>query len=420
MNEELFQQRRRNMKKTKKSKILGLILAIAMVAVFAVGCGGGNNAPAPAPAPAPDAPATEAPAGGPDAKNIGFYADAADSYYSLMNDAFIALAKQDPECDWTVNYKAGQSTADEQLRAVQDFITAGYDAIIVIQNNPNTTSECISLCKDAGIPYFGAAHFFGGIPNASDATGSVNYDFVLGGILAGEDALANGVEKAIIIEGVLGQGSASAQSLGFLLAYEDAGKSLGDKADGTPWTAEEVATIKPPVSDIKGSPDITIVSWKSGEWMTEPAMKAMLDSITGLPADGWDGAYVQNNPMVQGAIQAMEDQGLTTDDYWLGSMNGREYSWDWVEQGVLSMDVNQPSAMEGCLLYQMIKEYFATGTVAKKHVHPYLTGYNRGNIAQLRPSLVPCEDINAFIAGVNSDAFVWRIDDPKFVLIEGY
>ena len=250
--------------------------------------------------------------------------------------------------------------------------------------------------------------------------GSVNYDFEYGGVLAGEDALANGVAKAIIIEGVLGQGSASAQSLGFLKAYEDAGKSLGEKADGTPWTADEVATLKPPVSDIKGSPDITVVSWKSGEWMTEPAQRAMLDSITALGKDGWDGAYVQNNPMVEGAMAAMEEQGLTTEDYWLGSMNGREMSWEWAQEGKISMDVNQPSALEGVLLYQMIKEYFANGSVAKKHVHPYLTGYTKDNIGDKLDALVPATDVNWFMEKMNADQIVWRIDDPLFIEIPGY
>ena len=377
--------------KQKKVKVLAIIMALAMVMVFAVGCGN-NDTPTPEPAEpaAPAEPATPdepADTGSAGAKNIGFYADAADSYYSLMNDALSALAAQDPDCDWTIDYKVGQSTADEQLKAVEDFITSGYDAIIVIQNNPGTTSECIEKCVAAGIPYFGAAHFFGDVANSGDATGSVNYDFVQGGRLAGQDALDNGVTKLVMIEGVLGQGSASAQSLGFLLAYEEAGKSLGEKADGTAWTAEEVATIKPPVSDINGDADIMVVSWNSGEWMTEPAQAAMLNAITALGSGGWDGAYVQNNPMTQGAISAMEQQGLSTDDYWLGSMNGREYSWDWVEEGVLSMDVNQPSAMEGALLYQMIKEYFATGSVSKKNVHPYLTGYNRGNIVEECPPI---------------------------------
>ena len=87
------------------------------------------------------------------------------------------------ECDWNIDYKVGQNTAAEQLQAVEDFITAGYDAIVVIQNSPDTTSECITKCKDAGIPYFGAAHYFGQVPNAKDAAGSCCYDFIEAGTM---------------------------------------------------------------------------------------------------------------------------------------------------------------------------------------------------------------------------------------------
>jgi len=406
----------------KQKKLLVILVALAMVLLFAVGCTNNNAAP-PAdttPAPAPDTSTGGDTTAAVQTKTIGFYADAADSYYSLMNDALQACAAQDPDLNWTIDYKVGQSTADEQLKAVEDFITAGYDAIIVIQNNPNTTSECISKCKDAGIPYFGAAHYFGDVPNAGDSAGSTNFDFVLGGEYAGQDALARGVSKVIMIEGVLGQGSASDQTLGFLQAYEKAGKSFGTKADGTPWTANDIATVKPPVSDIKGTPDVEVVSWNSGNWMTDPAHQAMLDAISALGADGWDGAYVQNNPMVEGAFNAMQEQGLTTDNYWLGSMNGREASWDWAKQGKISMDVNQPSTLEGVLLYQMIKEYFNNGVVAKAHVHPYMTPYTKENINDVVDSLVHMTDVNAFMDGMNNNTFVWKIDDPKFVEIPGY
>jgi ABC-type sugar transport system substrate-binding protein len=347
-------------------------------------------------------------------KTIGFYADAADSYYQLMKDALQALADQDPETEWTIEYKVGQSTADEQLKAVEDFITAGYDAIIVIQNNPNTTSECIEKCKSANIPYFGAAHYFGQVDNAGDSAGSTNFDFKACGVAAGEDALARGVKNVVIIEGVLGQGSASDQSLGFLEAYETAGKSLGEKSDGSKWTAEEIATEKPAAGDIKGSPDVTVVQWSSGNWMAEPAQKEMSNAISSLGKDGWDGAYVQNNPMVEGAIAAMKDAGLTTDDYWLGSSNGREISWQWAKDGVISMDVNQPPTLEGAILYQQIKAYFS-GADYRKHLHPYIIPYTKDNVAELEPQLVPIENVDNFISKVNDGSIVWDITDPKFV-----
>jgi ABC-type sugar transport system substrate-binding protein len=406
----------------KFPKKIALLLALVMMATMLLAACQPQAPAAPVATEAPAAPVEPeepaAPAEEPAAeeagpKTIGLYADAADSYYQQVNDVLSRASAADPETDWTVDFKVGQSTAEEQLKAVEDFISAGYDAIVVIQNNPNTTNECIEKSNAAGIPYFGAAHYFGDVPNAEASAGSVNYDFVLGGYLAGEDALARGVKKAIIIEGVLGQGSASAQSLGFLQAYEDAGKSLGGK------TAEEIATTKPPVSQLDGTQEIEIVFWASGNWMADPAQKAMTDAITSLGKDGFDGVYVQNNPMCEGVITAMSDAGLTTEGYWIGSMNGREISWDWAQEGKISMDVNQPAAMEGYLLYQMIKAYFK-GETYRKHVHPYLTGYTKENVASLRPSLVPATDIDAFMAGVESGAFVTDINDPKFLDIPGY
>jgi ABC-type sugar transport system substrate-binding protein len=67
----------------------------------------------------------------------------------------------------------------------------------------------------------------------------------------------------------------------------------------------------------------------------------MQDAITSLGPDGFDGAYVQNDEMMTGALQAMEEAGLDPSKYWLGSSNGKEKSWDWVAQGKTTMDVNQ-------------------------------------------------------------------------------
>ena len=105
-------------------------------------------------------------------------------HYQVMVDTMKACADLDPECDWTIDYKVGQNTAAEQLQAVEDFITSGYDAIVVIQNSPDTTSECIEKCKAAGIPYFGAAHSFASAENRKDAAGSCCYDFVQAGVYA--------------------------------------------------------------------------------------------------------------------------------------------------------------------------------------------------------------------------------------------
>lgn len=357
------------------------------------------------------APVKAADEGAVETKEIGFYADAADSYYQVINNVLQACAEADPDVDWKIDYKVGQSSADEQLQAVENFIIAGYDAIIVIQNNPNTSSECIEKCVDAGIPYFGATHSFASAPNATDAAGLVCHNFVQAGIYAGEDAVSRGISKVIMIEGVLGQGSASDQTLGFLQAYEAAGKSLGGVS------AEDIATKKTEV-ELDGTQEIEIVQWAAGGWMSDPAQKAMTDAITALGVDGWDGAYVQNNPMVEGAILAIEDAGLNPADYWIGSSNGREISWNWAKEGKITVDVNQAASLEGDALYQQIKAYFA-GEEYRQYIHPYLLPYNKDNIEEVESTLIPFEDVEAYMAGRADGTFVSDINDALFTDVDG-
>jgi ABC-type sugar transport system substrate-binding protein len=346
-------------------------------------------------------------------KTIGFYADTDDSYYRLVKDALKALAEQDQETNWAIEYKTGAGTPDDQLNAVNAFIESRCDAIVVIQNNPDTTSECIELSKAAAIPYFGATHYFGMAANAADSAGSTNLDFHACGVAAGEDALAAGVKKVIIIEGELGRDYASDQSLGFLEAYENAKKSLGEKEDGSKWTAVDIAVQKPAPAQIKGKPEVVVAAWESGGWTADSAKAKMAGIMAQLGADGWDGAYVQNNPMAEGAILAMRDAGLSTDGHWLGSCNGRELSWEWAKTGAISMDVNQSPALEGAILYQQIKAYF-NGEEYRRHLTPYITPYNKNNIAEVEATLVPVTDVSNFIDKVNNNSIVWDIKDSKF------
>lgn len=138
----------------------------------------------------------------PEPKTIAFYADNVDSYYAAVSDVLKALAEADPEVDWTIDVKTGTGSAAEQLNAVQDFVTAGYDAICVIQNNAQTSSECIQMATDAGIPYFGMSHSFADVENAGDAAAWIGFDFVLEGYYAGQDAFEWGAKKIVNVEGV--------------------------------------------------------------------------------------------------------------------------------------------------------------------------------------------------------------------------
>jgi ABC-type sugar transport system substrate-binding protein len=346
-------------------------------------------------------------------KVIGFYADAEDPYYRQINDVIARVSEEDPDTNWEIDFKIGKSTADSQLAAVEGFIAAGYDAIIAIQNNPNTTGICIEKCKAAGIPYFGAVYDFFAAPGAKDSAGSTAYDFVYGGYLAGQDALNRGVKRVVNIEGDPGQGAAAARTLGFLKAYEDAGMSLGG------YTAEQIATDKPPVSRLDGTQAVEIVFWASGDRTADFAGQAMKDAISVLGKEGFDAVYVHSDSMAEGVIKTIEDAGLATNNYWIGAMGGGEISWNWAEDGKITMDVNQPATLEGILLYQQLKAYF-NGEEYRAHLRPYFTPYTKEDIGGKRSTLVPSADINAFMQGYKDGTFVTDINDPKFTDIEAY
>jgi len=400
-------------------KLIPIVLCLTMVLAL-VGCGQSaapaetskapetSNAAAEESAAPATSQATEESTGSAQKKSIGVYSDAADDYYKVLVETFTELSKQDPDCDWEVTSVVGASTAAEQLAAVENFITSKMDAIVVIQNNADTTSECITKAKDAGIPYFGACHDFSSVSNAKDAAGSCCYDFVQAGVYAGEDAIKHKIKNVIMIEGVLGQGSAGAQSLGFIKAYEDAKLDIGKQ------TSTEYATNKPVNG---GGADMNIVLWASGNWMADPAKKIMTDAITSLGADGWDGAYVQNDEMMDGVIQAIQEAGLNPSDYWLGASNGKEKSWDWVKNGTTTMDVNQTAALEGDVIYQQVKAYFA-GQTYRKYIHPYLTPFNTDDIASKQ--LLPFSDVDEYIKQRGEGKFVYDINDAKFIDNAGY
>ena len=83
--------------------------------------------------------------------------------------------------------------------------------------------------------------------------------------------------------------------------------------------------------------------------------------------------------MMAGALQAMQEAGLDPSKYWLGSSNGKEKSWAWVQKGITTMDVNETATLEADIAYQQIKAYFA-GKPYKKAVFVSVIPFNKSNI----------------------------------------
>ena len=330
-------------------------------------------------------------------KVIGYYMDASDDFYKAGFEVFKTLAEGE---GWTVLDVVGQGTAPEQIAAVENFITQGVDALLVVQNSPETTSKTLKLAKDAGIPEFHLTH---NPPNEPGLAGFAGYDWVYIGKLAGESAMKHNVKKVIMIEGKLGQGTAAGQTQGFLESYKDAGKDIGNLADNV---------------GVKGAggKDLQVVFWGSGGWFADPAKKVMQDAITSLGPDGFDGAYVENDEMMAGALQAMQEAGLDPSKYWLGSSNGKEKSWKWVKDGTTTMDVNETATLEADAAFQQIKAHFA-GKPYKKAIFVPVIPFNTQDINV--DKLVPFFH-DDFFKKRAAGAFIDDINDPSFREQPGY
>src|ERR1700693_5949758 len=132
------------------------------------------------------------------AKVIGYYMDASDDYYKAGFQVCKALATK---AGWQVQDVVGQGTAPEQIAAVENFITQGVDALVVVQNSPATTSECLKKAHAAGIPEFHLTH---NPPNEPGLAGFAGFDWVYDGELAGESAMEQHVKQGITREGKRG------------------------------------------------------------------------------------------------------------------------------------------------------------------------------------------------------------------------
>lgn len=334
--------------------------------------------------------ASEAKSGG-KAKVIGYYMDASDDFYKAGFEVFKTLAERE---GWKVFDVVGQGTAPEQVSAVENFITQGVDALLVVQNSPETTSQTLKLAKAAGIPEFHLTH---NPPNEPGLAGFAGYDWVTIGDMAGQSAMKHNVKRLIMIEGKLGQGTASGQTEGFLKAYQKAGKDIGNLATNV---------------GVKGAggKDLQVVFWGSGGWFADPAKKVMQDAITSLGANGFDGAYVHNDEMMAGVLQAMQEAGLDPSKYWLGASNGKEKSWKWVSDGQVTMDVNETATLEADIAHQQIKAHFE-GKPYKKAVFVSVIPYDKSTIKV--DSLVPFFH-DDYMKKRDAGAFVYDINNPVF------
>jgi ribose transport system substrate-binding protein len=173
----------------------------------------------------------------------------------------------------------------EQMTIVENQITLGVDAIILVPNGSRELAPAIKAANDAGIPVLIVDTKMD--PEAMKEAGAVAETFIgsdnyLGGSIAAETIadLLGGSGKVAVLEGIPGHETAWARDSGF---------------------KETIAKY----------PGIEVVASQTAHWDRAEGLDVFTNMLQGNP--DIDALFAANDQMALGAIQAIESAGRTGD-----------------------------------------------------------------------------------------------------------
>ncbi len=252
----------------------------------------------------PGSEAQQGPTAAPGTKKIRLslvLGDMSNPFFSTLGDAAKAEAQAAGNVDLTV---LGATTLEEQVKAVEDQISAKVDLIGVAPIDAQGITPTVEKANAAGIPIITVdENAAGGQVEAYIAT-----DNVQGGALAGEWLVKamDGKGKLAIIEGGAGSSTNNARLQG-----------LHSVIDGT---------------------DIQVVASLPADWARDKGLQVMNDILTANP--DLSAVMAMNDEMALGAVQAIKAAGKQ-DQIKLVGYNGALEAIKSVYTGDLAADVVQ-------------------------------------------------------------------------------
>jgi inositol transport system substrate-binding protein len=256
-------------------RFLYTVLALALVVGVIAGCAPAS-APAAAPAPAAaetEAAPAEAAAEGGDTIRIGVSMLFDDRWLTSMREAMEAYGAAQPGVE--VIFVDSKEDVAVQLGQVENFVTQGVDAIVLVPANTDATDPMTQAAVDAGIPLVYVNRKPANLPEGVAYVGSDSID---AGILQMEwiaEALG-GKGNVVIMNGNLSQEAAQMRTEG----------------------VKQVAA---------NFPDITITKEQSGNWSRDEGLAIMENWLSS--GDQIDAVAANNDEMAIGAIAAIEAAG---------------------------------------------------------------------------------------------------------------
>lgn len=284
-------------------KVVSLFAVIMLLAVALSAC----VAPA---APAANAPAADAPAAGGETIKIGVSMLFDDLWLTILRDAITAAAEADGNVELImVDSKEDVAT---QLSQVENFVTQGVDAIILIPPNTDATDPATKLATDAGIPLVYVNRKPANLPEGVYYVGS---DSIVAGHLQMEwlAEKLGGKGNIVIMNGNLSQEAAQQRTAG---------------------VKEIVAKF----------PDIKIIKEDTANWSRAEGLALMENWLS--TGDQIDAVAANNDEMAIGALQAIDAAGKLG-QILVGGVDASPDALAEMDKGRLNMTVFQNAAGQG-------------------------------------------------------------------------
>lgn len=242
---------------------------------------------------------------------------------SLSNPFFIDMEERAQETaeelgvNLTVLAAQRESDTAEQMRIMEDQITLGVDAIILVPNGSRELAPAIARANEAGIPVLIVDTKMD--PEAMEEAGAVAETFIgsdnyLGGSIAAETIadLLDGEGKVAVLEGLPGHETAWARDSGF----------------------------KETIANYSG---IEIVASQTANWDRAEGLNVFSNILAANP--DIDALFAANDQMALGAMQAMESAGRL-DDIIVVGFDANKDARDAIAEGTMYGSVAQfPGAM---------------------------------------------------------------------------
>jgi inositol transport system substrate-binding protein len=260
-----------------------------------------------APAPAADAPAADA-SGEPIKIGVSMLFD--DLWLTILRDAITEYAATQEGVELImVDSKEDVAT---QLGQVENFITQGVDAIILIPPNTDATDPATKLATDAGIPLVYVNRKPANLPEGVYYVGS---DSIIAGRLQMEwmAEQLGGKGSCVLMNGNLSQEAAQMRTAG----------------------VKEV---------VEKNPDIQIIKEDTANWSRAEGLALMENWLS--TGDQIDCVAANNDEMAIGALQAIEAAGKLG-QILVGGVDASPDALAMMEEGKLNVTVFQNAAGQG-------------------------------------------------------------------------